>query len=265
MIGKIFRLTVAAALLAHSFGAFADNAYRLVGVTRVYSTSPSAAPDLELPVNPAFSSVLTRRADSFSLNYDGTTPEECSVKVQKQSPFSFDSAPLGNADKLNTFLQATFHTSSNDWTTMYLLQDVTAPNCAALRFAKIYASKSELFLLKEPFLYMFRLQEHPFKDANKGFDCGLAKSNVEHLICGDPKLKKLDAQVSYGYVLLQRKYSKEISYQDPVRIGQIDWVVNVRNKCTTADCLAKAYSSRVNYIKTKVSDSYPSYPEEEND
>ncbi len=79
------------------------------------------------------------------------------------------------------------------------------------------------------------------------------------------KLQKLDAQVSYGYVLLQRKYSKEISYQDPGRIGQIDWVLNVRNKCTTADWLSKADSLRINYIKTKVSDSYPSYPEEEND
>ena len=265
MIRKIFKLTVAVALLAHSFGAFAQNAYRLVGVTRVYGTNSSAAPDLEGPVNPAFSSVLTRKPDSFSLNYDGATAGECSVKVRQQGPFSFDSAPLGNADKLNAFLQAKFHASSNDWTTMYLLQDTTAPNCAALRFAKIYTSKSELFLLKEPFLYMFRLEERPFRDASKGFDCGLAKSNVEHLICSDPKLQKLDAQVSYGYVLLQRKYSKEISYQDPVRIGQIDWVVNVRNKCTTADCLSKAYSSRVNYIKTKVSDSYPSYPEEEND
>jgi uncharacterized protein YecT (DUF1311 family) len=262
---RIVLKLVATALLAHSFAASAENAYRLVGVARVYNTTPLASPNIELPVNPAFSSVLTLKGDSFSLNYDGTSSEECSVKIQKKNPFSFNSAPFGIPEKLNKFLKEKFHTNSNGWTDMYLLQDAKSPSCTALRFSKIYASISEIFLLDEPFLYVFELEDHRFRDASKGFDCGMAKTDVEHLICGDPRLQKMDASVNYGYVLMQNKYSKEISYQDPVRIDQINWVVNVRNKCTTADCLLKAYSSRINYIKGKVSDSYPSYPEEEDD
>jgi uncharacterized protein len=75
----------------------------------------------------------------------------------------------------------------------------------------------------------------------------------------------MDASVNYGYVLMQRIYSKEISYQDPVRTDQMGWVLNVRNRCTTTDCLMKVYLTRIEYIKGKVSDNYPSYPEEEND
>jgi uncharacterized protein len=75
----------------------------------------------------------------------------------------------------------------------------------------------------------------------------------------------MDASVNYGFVLMQLKYSKIISYQDPVRIDQINWVLNVRNRCATVDCLLKAYSTRINYIKGRVSDKYPSYPQEEQD
>nr|KWO85529.1 hypothetical protein WM31_22180 [Burkholderia ubonensis] len=148
---------------------------------------------------------------------------------------------------------------------MYLLQDAASPSCTALRFARIYASNSKFVLLDGPFIYVFTLEKHRFRDASKGFDCGAARSDVERLICGDPKLRKMDADVNHGFVLMQTKYSKEISYQDPVRMNQIKWVSGVRNKCTTVDCLLKAYSSRISYIKGKVSDSYPSYPNDEND
>ncbi|KWC54529.1 hypothetical protein [Burkholderia ubonensis] len=165
--------------------------------------------------------------------------------IKKQAPFSFDSAPLGNAQKLNEFLGDKFRINADGWATMYLLQDATSPSCTALRFARIYASNSEFVLLDGPFIYVFTLEKHRFRDASKGFDCGAARSDVERLICGDPKLRKMDADVNHGFVLMQTKYSKEISYQDPVRMDQIKWVSGVRNKCTTVDCLLKAHSSRI--------------------
>ncbi|OMG70124.1 hypothetical protein BW685_28265 [Burkholderia ubonensis] len=265
MTRRAFRLVLVIGLLLHALGAAAESTYRLTGVTRIYSVGSAVQPNIELPVNPAYSSVLTLRGDSFYLSYDGSTQDECGVKIKKQMPFSFDSAPFGNARKLNEFLEDKFRINSNGWATMYLLQDATLPSCTALRFSRIYASNSEFVLLDGPFIYVFTLEKHRFRDASKGFDCGAARSDVERLICGDPKLRKMDADVNYGFVLMQAKYSKEISYQDPVRMDQIKWVSGVRNKCTTVDCLLKAYSSRISYIKGKVSDSYPSYPNDEND
>ncbi|WP_155122837.1 lysozyme inhibitor LprI family protein [Burkholderia ubonensis] len=265
MMRRAFRLMLLVGLLFHALGAAAESTYRLTGVARIYSVGSAVQPNIELPVNPAYSSVLALRGDSFYLSYDGSTQDECGVKIKKQVPFSFDSAPLGNARKLNEFLEDKFRINSNGWATMYLLQDATSPSCTALRFSRIYASNSEFVLLDGPFIYVFTLEKHRFRDASKGFDCGAAKSDVEHLICGDPKLRKMDADVNHGFVLMQTKYSKEISYQDPVRVDQIKWVSGVRNKCTTVDCLLKAYSSRISYIKGKVSDSYPSYPNDEND
>jgi hypothetical protein len=264
MFKLIFRLTVTLTLLMSALSASADAVYRLTGAARIYSADPSASPNLELPVNPAFSSVLSLRGDSFHLNYDNASSNECAVKIKNQSHFSFDSAPFGNVQKLNKFLEDKFHTNSSDWTTTYLLQDAVSPSCTALRFSKIYASNSELILLDEPYIYIFQLENHRFKDSTKGFDCGFAKTDVEHLVCENPVLQKKDAAVNYGFVLMQIKYSKEISYQDPIRVDQIYWVSNVRNKCSTVDCLMRAYSSRIAYFKKRVSDSYPSYPEEEN-
>ncbi|NIE57342.1 MULTISPECIES: hypothetical protein [unclassified Burkholderia] len=253
-------------LLALNFctSAFAEDSYRLVGAARVYSIG-SSQPNLELPANPAYSSVLTLKNGSFYLNYDGSTPNECGVPVKKKMPFSFDSAPLGTPQKLNRFLEDKFHTNANDWTQIYLLDDATSSSCTVLRFSKIYASNDELALLDGSFLYLFKIERSHFRDVSKGFDCALAKTTVEHLICGDPNLKKMDADVSYGFVLMQRKYSKEISYQDPVKLDQIKWISTVRNKCSTTDCLQRVYSSRIEYIKGKVTDSYPSYPNPEND
>ncbi|WP_010091672.1 hypothetical protein [Burkholderia ubonensis] len=144
---------------------------------------------------------------------------------------------------------------------------------------------------------------------------------MERLICGDPELRKMDADVNHGFVLMQTRYpmtgaarfkktndahalpfpvnpidssvltpsdgvvtlryggheylvnrgfvamqlveSKEISYQDPVRKDQINWIRNVRNKCVNSPCLTEAYRARVQYIKGRISSAYPSYPEKE--
>jgi hypothetical protein len=239
--------------------ASADETYRLIGAARVYSIG-SARPNLPLPANPIDSAVLTVKNDSILLGRDGSTPYECGVHITTKLPFSFDSAPLGTPQKLNTFLGDKFHTNANDWTRIYLLGDAASSSCTVLRFSKIYASRNELALLDGSFLYLFKIDRRNVRNASKSFDCDLAKTDVEHLICGDAQLIKMDADMSYGFVLMQRKYSTEISYQDPVRMDQIKWISTVRNKCATADCLKQVYLSRIHYIKEKVADRYPSYP-----
>ncbi|HKU26347.1 MAG TPA: hypothetical protein VJQ54_12810 [Candidatus Sulfotelmatobacter sp.] len=265
MIGIILRFFMVLILFSHIASASAEGSYRLTAVAAIYSAGSSKTSNLELPVNPAFSSVLTLKDNSFYLNYDGASVNECGVEIKKIMPFAFDSAPLGSSQKLNSFLERKFHINSSDWKKIYLLQDAPSSNCAALSFSRIYASDTQLVLLDESFLYVFDLEKQPFRDASKGFDCTVAKTAVDRLICGDPKLKKMDASVNYGFVLMQLTYSKEISYEDPVRVGQINWVSSVRNKCSTTACLSKVYSERINYFKSKVSEKYPSYPNEEDD
>jgi hypothetical protein len=259
---NLLKLLVILGLL-HSFSAIAENSYRLTGVAKIYGTDALEGPNLELPVNPALSAVITMRNDSFSLNYDGASSEGCAVHINKRYAFSFSSAPLGNYEKLNKFLQAKFHVGSDSWSTIYLLGDAASASCTSLRFAKIYEADSKLFLLDQPYLYMFEKELHPFRDASKSLDCLKARTAVENLICRDPRLVKMDGSVNYGFVLMQARYSKETSYEDPVRIEQMNWISQVRNRCTTTDCLLKEYSSRINYIQRRVSNTYPSYPAEE--
>ncbi|KVN93981.1 hypothetical protein [Burkholderia ubonensis] len=113
MMRRAFRLMLVIGLLFHALGAAAESTYRLTGVARIYSVGSAVQPNIELPVNPAYSGVLALRGDSFYLSYDGSTQDECGVKIKKQAPFSFDSAPLGNARKLNEFLGDKFRINAN--------------------------------------------------------------------------------------------------------------------------------------------------------
>lgn len=112
-------------------------------------------------------------------------------------------------------------------------------------------------------MYAFQRETHPPMNAERGFDCSKARTTVERLVCADPDLVKLDEMVNRGFVAMQLVESKEISYQDPVRNDQINWIRNVRNKCAISPCLTDAYRVRVQYIKGRISSAYPSYPEKE--
>lgn len=208
MIKLVLRLVLVSFLQA--YGAHAENVYRITGVSRIYDVDRSTQPNIELPVNPSVSGVLVLRGDSFYWSYDGVSAPECSAKIEAKYPFSFSRAPLESPQVLNKFIEEKFRINSNDWSAMYLLKDANSPDCAALCFSRIYTSTSEFALLNGDFLYIFELEKHRFKDASKGFDCEIAKTAVERLICGDPRLRKMDANVNYGYVLMREKYSKEI-------------------------------------------------------
>lgn len=255
-----------------SFNVSAKDVYRLVGMAPVDDANSSVAHNLPLPVDLSSSSTLTYEKGYFSLYIYGSpyyTNFTCNIKAE--SKYSATERPLDfylldifeTREKLTKFLERKFHINSDNWMDFYILGESTVPACAALRNTTIHASKNELTMVQLPYIYLFVKQTHPFANAADGFDCSKANTNVEHLICSNPDLVKMDSDVARGFVDMQIVYSKEISYQDPVRVDQINWISTVRNKCTTVSCLSSAYKARIQYIKGKISDEFPSYPAEE--
>lgn len=74
------------------------------------------------------------------------------------------------------------------------------------------------------------------------FDCRKASTQVENLICADSALSGLDDDLERAY------RSAKIGNSD-VPVNQRDWLLNVRNQCTTNVCLEVAYKSRLNTLK----------------
>lgn len=73
------------------------------------------------------------------------------------------------------------------------------------------------------------------------FDCGKATSEVEKLICGDEELSKLDESLNKAYLqALKRFDSKEQMIK-----SQRQWLKNDRNACKNAECIRKAYETRI--------------------
>jgi uncharacterized protein len=72
------------------------------------------------------------------------------------------------------------------------------------------------------------------------FDCGKAQSKVEHLICDNPDISKLDDELSAAYkAILQDK-----TYAQDIRHEQTRWITH-RNYCESASCLKALYQMRI--------------------
>ena len=76
------------------------------------------------------------------------------------------------------------------------------------------------------------------------FDCAKAGGEVEHIICGSPRLARLDVNVAAAY--------KEARARGPdVKRSQVQWLA-VRNHCRDEACLLEAYERRLSELKTLV-------------
>jgi uncharacterized protein len=74
-----------------------------------------------------------------------------------------------------------------------------------------------------------------------GFDCSKATSTQEKLICSDNSLGALDDQ-------LAQLYKERIAHsrdREAERQKQIRWLMDIRGKCSSKDCLRKAYTDRL--------------------
>jgi uncharacterized protein len=79
------------------------------------------------------------------------------------------------------------------------------------------------------------------------FDCGKAASEVEKMICSNDELSKLDESLNKAYLRVLKR--NDIKKQTIER--QRQWLKNERNSCRDAECLKKAYESRIGELESQ--------------
>ncbi|SPB15131.1 hypothetical protein NOV72_02360 [Caballeronia novacaledonica] len=241
--------------------ASAVESYIYTGVAKVGKND--ASPHLFLPSNPAYSgsASISEAEFTYSNNYGDL---HCSVPVDKHANFSFDviaAQNFGTSEDFEKFMFKKFGLRYNEFTDSYLLGGNAKEDCRAFKYSKIYTSKESIVVWSEDWMYVFRHQNVPVRDATRALECQRARSNVERMTCANRELMVFDAAVNLGFVEMQDSFSKEISAEDPVRVDQINWLRDVRNNCVDTACLFNAYKARVAYFKKRLSARYPSYPQ----
>lgn len=75
------------------------------------------------------------------------------------------------------------------------------------------------------------------------FDCAKAQAKVEHLICDNPEISKLDEELAAGYkAALQERVQAEAARREQKR-----WVKE-RNACADAGCVRGVYETRLSAL-----------------
>jgi uncharacterized protein len=74
------------------------------------------------------------------------------------------------------------------------------------------------------------------------FDCAKAQSSVEKAICADAEVSALDEHLARYYATARSTLGRAA---DCMRSDQLQWLRAVRNACTDAACLKKAYLERL--------------------
>lgn len=77
------------------------------------------------------------------------------------------------------------------------------------------------------------------------FDCVMASTSIERLICSDKELSRLDAVLSVEY----KEQLKNISEKESFTAEQRDWLRLERDACLDVDCLIKSYKKRIRDIE----------------
>lgn len=73
------------------------------------------------------------------------------------------------------------------------------------------------------------------------FDCNKASSVIEKVICTDKTLGDLDDSLQQTY----KKALENSQDTNTLKTGQLEWLKNVRNRCSDKDCLTQVYTSRL--------------------
>jgi len=82
------------------------------------------------------------------------------------------------------------------------------------------------------------------------FDCGKAKSKVEHIICDDAEISRLDDELNESYKAALKDKRKAAA----IKKAQKLWMKG-RNKCRNNDCLNRMYEKRILALMTGVDTS----------
>jgi uncharacterized protein len=81
------------------------------------------------------------------------------------------------------------------------------------------------------------------------FDCSKAGTPIEKAICLSSELSDLDDQLASAY----RVAATSVDDRGQLKSEQRMWITQVRNKCEDTNCLALAYSNRINALRNGVS------------
>jgi uncharacterized protein len=73
------------------------------------------------------------------------------------------------------------------------------------------------------------------------FECAKASASIERMICTNPQLSKLDEELSSSYKVAMAKAVNE----EQLKTSQRWWLAQIRNSCTTVDCMMKVYTQRL--------------------
>lgn len=77
------------------------------------------------------------------------------------------------------------------------------------------------------------------------FDCDIAGERAERIICSFEDLSVLDQE-------LGKKLKSKTEHPLATTEKQADWVTEIRNRCTTPDCLRKAYRQRIDELDRSI-------------
>lgn len=78
--------------------------------------------------------------------------------------------------------------------------------------------------------------------------CGAVLAPVEKMICGDYTLRSMDEQLGKTYGLLRGSAAN----QGELAGEQRQWLVSVRDRCTSTECLANAYGRRTQDLYSRL-------------
>lgn len=87
------------------------------------------------------------------------------------------------------------------------------------------------------------------------FDCSLAKSNIEKLICANPELSNEDEELSKTFYDMKRKAQRP----DLLTKDQLEWLKH-RNACKDKPCLLGEYKSRNKFVSNWLEHEKQSLP-----
>jgi uncharacterized protein len=73
------------------------------------------------------------------------------------------------------------------------------------------------------------------------FDCDIAATKMEQMICSDAELSRADEELAAAYA----RALKTASDPEAVKKQQREWLDDTENHCDSVACLKSAYSRRV--------------------
>ena len=104
------------------------------------------------------------------------------------------------------------------------------------------------------FLFLSALLAFTLPAQGASFDCGKAQTKVEHLICDNPEISKLDEELSTAY----KTALQDEKQADSVKQAQKLWMKE-RNGCAVAVCVKSAYQARLSLLKSPSPAKLPAF------